>query len=402
MSRILRPELPALLLLFGCGAGSSGNDRAGLEAPTAPGYARVAVGLTASAQGGPSSNRGNGGGKGSVRDLSEIIVEVDRVTAHAAGGGWVTVSETPVTVDILRLSEFAVELGFGDLPAGKVTQIRLHVIDGSAPYVTLSATGEQVPLKVPSGMQSGLKIKGPWDLEACTLTSITVDVDLKKSIHVHPRGHEDLWILRPVIRAGSATSDVGCEEDPENPGDNPGDNPGTNPGDVPLDNPGENTPDTPDSDGDGIPDPLDTDDDNDGIPDAEDPDANGDGIPEDADGDGIPNATDPDDDGDGVPDPTDGDDDGDGIPDGLDPDWPTPDADGDGIPDGSDPFDDGTVGGGGDGSGAPDPVDGGDGTNDPADGLTGGGDGTVGGSCQDSNQCGPTSFCNGGSCVPLV
>ncbi|WP_339794208.1 gliding motility-associated C-terminal domain-containing protein, partial [uncultured Imperialibacter sp.] len=84
-----------------------------------------------------------------------------------------------------------------------------------------------------------------------------------------------------------------------------------------------------DTDGDGVPDFLDDDDDGDGVP-TRDEDRNGDGDPtnDDTDGDGIPDYLDDDDDGDGIltkdedlngdGDPTNDDSDGDGIPDYLD------------------------------------------------------------------------------------
>ncbi len=317
----------------------------------APGYARMSVGLM-------SSTPVQINGKGSAGDLSEVIVDVDRVTAHAAGG-WVTVSETPVTVDILRLGDSAVALGFGDLPAGKITQIRLHVLDASAPYVTLTADGSQVPLKVPSGMQSGIKIQGPWNLDECSLTSVTLDLDRKKSIHVHPTGHEDLWILRPVIRAGGTSTGVGCDDgmtppdggdgtmDPNDPGDGSGGNGGPDDGTM---DPGD--PSNGGHDGNGGPDH--------GMLDPTNPGGgDGIGVPGDADGDGIPDSMDPDGgSGTGVP----GDADGDGIPDSMDPD-------------------------GGSGTGGPDPT-------------TGGGDG---GTCQSSSECGPTSYCGpSGICIPVL
>uniref|UniRef100_A0A182LRY1 Major facilitator superfamily associated domain-containing protein n=1 Tax=Anopheles culicifacies TaxID=139723 RepID=A0A182LRY1_9DIPT len=103
-----------------------------------------------------------------------------------------------------------------------------------------------------------------------------------------------------------------------------------------------------DSDGDGIPDNLDTDDDNDGIPDARDPDSSndldGDGIPNeldpDDDNDGIPDEKDDDDDNDGIPDDQDVDDDNDGIPDTLEGKAKSNDLDGDGIPNDQDTDDD--------------------------------------------------------------
>ncbi|ETN60070.1 hypothetical protein AND_008320 [Anopheles darlingi] len=103
-----------------------------------------------------------------------------------------------------------------------------------------------------------------------------------------------------------------------------------------------------DSDGDGIPDNLDTDDDNDGIPDSNDPDSSndldGDGIPNeldpDDDNDGVPDTEDQDDDNDGIPDDQDVDDDNDGIPDSLEGKARTNDLDGDGIPNELDDDDD--------------------------------------------------------------
>jgi hypothetical protein len=396
-----------MTMVIGCSSGSPGSGAEGMDAPTAEGYGRLAVGLLSSTpiSGHPGNGGANGGGpKGSVRDLDEIIVEVDRVTAHAAGG-WVTVSETPVIVDILRLGESAVALGFDDLPAGRINQIRLHVIEGSAPYVTL-LDGSTVPLKVPSGMQSGIKILGPFDVEACAVTTINLDLDRKRSIHVHPRGHEDLWILRPVIRPFSGRSDVGCDGDAPDPDDpnNPNDpNDPNNPNDPTFPDPVDPN----DPDGDGVPNPSDPDDDGDGFPDPIDPDSNGDGVPDDDDGDGVPDFDDPDDDGDGIPDPIDPDRDGDGVPDDFDgdgiPNADDPDDDGDGIPDGIDPNDEAPNESPDANPGEPDPVGGDEGAGTP--GTPGGDTGGApdGGACQGSADCGPTSYCQeNGVCVPLI
>jgi hypothetical protein len=117
-----------------------------------------------------------------------------------------------------------------------------------------------------------------------------------------------------------------------------------------------------DTDGDGIPDGLDTDDngngvpdgqedpDGDGIPNDQDTDDDGDGIPDtidgysnapdpsgDIDGDGVPNSADTDMDGDGIPNENDSDPDGDGIRDRMSGQGtPNGDTDGDGIPDSED------------------------------------------------------------------
>lgn len=169
------------------GCATSGTDPAGWYAtpPVASGKGRLAVELV----------------DAPTVKVSEINVTISQVTAHAASVGWVEVMSGPaVTVDLLKLKDHAMALGFADLPTGKVTQIRLFV-DAAAPNHVVLPSGEQVPLKVPSGEQSGIKIKGPFEVSACATTLVTLDFDGHKSIWVHPTGQDELWILRPVIHA---------------------------------------------------------------------------------------------------------------------------------------------------------------------------------------------------------
>jgi len=146
--------------------------------------------------------------------VDEIHVNISRVTAHSTSAGWVTVSnfDPPLAVDLLKLTSAAASLGFANLPPGTVTQVRLLVaVDGN--YVLTA--GKQVPLKVPSGYESGIKINGPFEIAACARASVTLDFDGKKSIAYHPTGTGDEWILRPVIRVRSHGRDeVGCDGTP--------------------------------------------------------------------------------------------------------------------------------------------------------------------------------------------
>jgi hypothetical protein len=150
-------------------------------------------------------------------NVDQIWVNIDHVVAHSETSGWVTVKSfsPPLAVDLLTLqtqSNQSADLGFINLPAGKITQIRLVVApDGN--YVVAVKGGPQVPLKVPSGSESGIKIIGPWDLPECNRTAVTLDFDGLNSIHLADTG--DAYNLRPVIRAKkSATIDVGCTTTP--------------------------------------------------------------------------------------------------------------------------------------------------------------------------------------------
>src|SRR4051812_31289015 len=176
-------------------------------------------------QGAPMLPRAQVGGKGAMElrlvdapteEVKEIVVTVTRVTAHAGGGGWVTLAEKTGTIDLLRLQGGSfVQLGVVQMPAGRLTQIRLYVKEDGPNYVT-TPDGVQHPLTVPSGPQSGIKIKVGVEWPACATGNVTIDFDGKKSIFVHPKGAGagDEWLLRPVVRLKSVTATGdGCGPD---------------------------------------------------------------------------------------------------------------------------------------------------------------------------------------------
>ncbi len=208
------PLLIAALAFTGC----SGTQELG--ASVSSGVGRLEAELS-------STNAVNGmqmqsSGPGAKAKVKEIIVTVAKVTAHSSSAGWQTLSSTQITVDILKLAQFSQALGFANMPAGKVTQVRLYLAETGPQYVTRD-DGVKIDLKVPSGVQSGIKIKGLFDVAGCNLTSLPLQIDGKKSIWVHPTGQGDLWILRPVIRMGKIqSSNIGCTPNPGTGGGNGG------------------------------------------------------------------------------------------------------------------------------------------------------------------------------------
>jgi hypothetical protein len=155
-----------------------------------------------------------------VAQVDKVVVNVTRVTAHHVTEGWITITPpgvseaTPLVVDLLTLRAPAapLDLGLANLPPGRVTQIRLYVTQGGN-FVVLAGGSTQVPLKVPSGTQSGIKVKGPWEIAACSQTSLVLDFDAKRSIWYHPAQQGAEWILRPVIHTRHASTEpVGCDE----------------------------------------------------------------------------------------------------------------------------------------------------------------------------------------------
>jgi hypothetical protein len=161
--------------------------------PTGPG--RLSVALTAS-----RSQSGNAS-LSTAPDVDAVLVKVVKVRAHGAAVGWVEVSDVPVEVDLLNLPAESVALGLSNLPAGKVTQLRLLVDEVGNRVAT---GGVEVPLVVPSGMESGIKIHGPWNVSSCEETVVALEFDGAKSVWYHPTGQGSPWILRPVIHAKKA------------------------------------------------------------------------------------------------------------------------------------------------------------------------------------------------------
>ncbi|HZW88201.1 MAG TPA: DUF4382 domain-containing protein [Myxococcaceae bacterium] len=152
-------------------------------------------------------------------DVKGIVVTVETVTAHSEQAGWVTVVHQPITVDLLQLQDVSMKLGEVSLPAGTVNEIRL-ILAADGPQYVLLADDSKAPLKTPSGSESGEKLKGKFEVSACTKHTVTLDFDGKNSIEYHETGGPvPEWILRPVIRvkaeadeAESCSSDGGSPE----------------------------------------------------------------------------------------------------------------------------------------------------------------------------------------------
>jgi hypothetical protein len=140
-----------------------------------------------------------------------VWVNVTAVRAHHVSSGWITLSEAPVRVNLLALQDHVLDLGLATLPPGVVTQLRLVVEEEG--NVVIQGTSE-LPLTVPSGSESGIKIQGPWEIDDCTETALALELDGDRSVVYHPTGSGE-WILRPVVRTVRVASlPVDCEPPP--------------------------------------------------------------------------------------------------------------------------------------------------------------------------------------------
>jgi uncharacterized protein DUF4382/carboxypeptidase family protein len=165
------------------------------------------------------SNPGNGTmrvhltdkpGSGDIEAVNLVVTEVSVRTEEMASesdsdsvstsGGWQTLSTTTKTYDLMKLQNGVfTTIGEASLPAGTYTQIRLKLGPGSNVVVD----GTTLPLKVPSGMQSGLKLIGTFNVPPGGTTDVGLDFDASRSLHETGSGQ---WMLKPVVKAFTMTA----------------------------------------------------------------------------------------------------------------------------------------------------------------------------------------------------
>jgi len=137
-------------------------------------------------------------------DFQEVNLAVAEVSAHFEGagaqgesdstGGWQVLRAEPLNVDLLTLRNGVfTTLAVAQVPAGHYSQIRLKLASGSNVVVD----GATHPLTVPSGMQSGYKLVGGFDVPAGGIIDLTLDFDAARSIVLTGSG---TYILKPTAR----------------------------------------------------------------------------------------------------------------------------------------------------------------------------------------------------------
>ena len=121
-------------------------------------------------------------------DLKEVRVNFDDDST-----GWVTLQSHPGIYNLLGLQNGVDSLiAEGDFPVNKtVKEIRLILGTNNS----IKANGQLYPLTIPSGSESGLKIKIAKKLRD-TLEKVVIDFDADLSVKQENDGYK----LRPVVK----------------------------------------------------------------------------------------------------------------------------------------------------------------------------------------------------------
>jgi hypothetical protein len=180
--------LALLLSVAGCGGGSSGSE---------PQSGTLSLALT----------------DAPLDSVNAVVIQFSGVAFKRVGSDPETVAAlnpSPQSIDLLQYRDgrVAMLLPNATLPSGNYEWVRL-IID-NAPnvrdsYVTLDG-GAECELRVPSGAESGLKLNRGFTLPAAGTVALTVDFDLRQSIHAPPgQSGSGLnctqgYMLRPTLR----------------------------------------------------------------------------------------------------------------------------------------------------------------------------------------------------------
>jgi len=138
-------------------------------------------------------------------DYEEVNIDIQGVEIHSnsgdQNGGWKSLDIEAGVYNLLELTNgLDTLLGAIELPAGRVSQIRLVLGNNN----TIKVDGETFNLSTPSAQQSGLKLNLQANLTEGITYRILLDFDVARSV---VQTGNDTYKLKPVIRAISeATS----------------------------------------------------------------------------------------------------------------------------------------------------------------------------------------------------
>lgn len=143
-----------------------------------------------------------------VDDADEVVISIRGVAFKPEGSAPEIVEDfTPRSIDLLQYQNGQTTILLDDMPmdAGRYQWLRL-IVDTEPnvrdSYIVLD--GQECELNVPSGTESGLKMHRPIEVPVAGSLALTVDFDLRKSIHAPPGLASDActtgYQLRPTLR----------------------------------------------------------------------------------------------------------------------------------------------------------------------------------------------------------
>lgn len=136
---------------------------------------------------------------GPVNGFSEVNVNIQTVEIRG-DGGWITLGSPNKTINLLGLVGGVEETLVQGASLGEGHYSQMRLVLGSGNTVKL-ADGSVVPLKVPSGLQTGIKLIVNFQVQAGTTKDVFIDFDAAHSIQLVQAGGSSQYLLRPTVWA---------------------------------------------------------------------------------------------------------------------------------------------------------------------------------------------------------
>lgn len=132
-----------------------------------------------------------------IDNVNAINLNVTEISVKMSGDqseqGWDVLRTDSLNVDLLNLQNGVfTTVATGRVAEGDYQQVRLKLGAGS----TIVVDGVTHPITVPSGMQSGLKLVGPFHVPGGSGVDLALDFDASRSIHETGSG---VFIMSPVV-----------------------------------------------------------------------------------------------------------------------------------------------------------------------------------------------------------
>jgi hypothetical protein len=145
-------------------------------------------------------------------DLDEVNIDLQQVIIKGSEGTQEIPLETNAGIYNLLDLQNGIDalIANAEIQLGQLTEVRLLLGANN----TVVVDGESFELKIPSGSQSGLKIKLCLDLTDMPQYDLILDFDAAESVHITGNGK---YIMKPVIKIKNpdAQCDGGGEEEGE-------------------------------------------------------------------------------------------------------------------------------------------------------------------------------------------
>ncbi len=123
-----------------------------------------------------------------------VLIDIKEIYVHSDAEGWQAIETNSGIYNLLELTNGRDTIvAVDELPSGFISQIRFVLGENNKIVVE----GDTLPLKIPSGQQSGLKLNLHHELGPGLSYSVLIDFDAASSI---VETGENKYLLKPVLK----------------------------------------------------------------------------------------------------------------------------------------------------------------------------------------------------------